>query len=214
MSDESRIIRFGIRVEGRRSRCWRLRAGAHKVELFLERENYGDYAHCSLHQSGDWHLMVNKQEVVQWPRPPRLAVERAFSIAQPAAVAVVDEPAGPEAAIFVPMTPGATGTDAVVFDLWIEPPGAADAGQWPGKEFGTVLAGRIPLADGTGTCCIVARELKLDLTSLPPPQPGQELDQVAAAASDKPVPITAVAYDDDGTVLLVDYWMAFTTAEG
>jgi hypothetical protein len=48
--------------------------------------------------------------------------------------------------------------DPTEFDLWIERPGANLQG-WPGKNAdGTALVGRILLAGGAGTCCVVSRQ--------------------------------------------------------
>jgi hypothetical protein len=37
--------RFGINVGGRRSRCWRIRSGARKPEVFIEREGLEKVLH-------------------------------------------------------------------------------------------------------------------------------------------------------------------------
>ncbi len=190
-----------------------MRAGAKSVELYFERENYADYAHFSLHQSGDWHLKVNGPVAAEWRRPKKLNLARALSVAQTAAVAVVDDPANPDDnAQLVAMADDAEALDAAIFDVWIEARGAADHGGWPGKDQGTTFVGRVPLADG-GAACVVARQRKMDLTSLDPPQPGPELDAVRAVAGDEPFPITAVTHDNDGTILLVDHWMVFEDAD-
>jgi hypothetical protein len=36
VADESRILRFGITIDGERARWWRLRSGAKSAELYLE----------------------------------------------------------------------------------------------------------------------------------------------------------------------------------
>lgn len=212
---QARDLHFGIMSNGSRSRWWRIRAGARKPEIFVEREHFGGHAHLSFHESGQWHLKVNNEQVVRWFRPPNLGLggKRALCIAQPAGVAVVDDPASPPGALLLPIKPGAEAMDAIVFDVWVEPAGARDEHTWPGKDAGTVCVGRIPVADGRGICCVVAREQIVDLTSVPPPRPGPTLDQIATAAGNRTVPMTVVAYDDDGTVLLIDWWMAFVSED-
>jgi len=41
MENRNPILRFGIISDGKRSSCWRVRAGMAKPELFMEREGYG-----------------------------------------------------------------------------------------------------------------------------------------------------------------------------
>jgi hypothetical protein len=63
--EHSRDLRFGIEIDGRRSRCWRVRAGAELPELFAEREGLERAWHLSLHSSGQWHMKVKGKAVVQ-----------------------------------------------------------------------------------------------------------------------------------------------------
>jgi hypothetical protein len=147
-------IRFGIEVAGLRSSVWCVRAGAWESELFIERER-PDKVHASLHQSGQWHVKVKRRKVVQWPRPGEFwpGYTRAVMVAQPAAVAVHTE-AAPAGSVIVPLHVDPTQPAPVMFNIFIEDPGANPA-SWPGRSsMGTKLVGRIPLAAGAGACVV------------------------------------------------------------
>jgi hypothetical protein len=118
VADESRILRFGITVDGKRARWWRLRSGAKSAELYLEREGSGRHAHLSMRRSGKWHLDVNGDWPVQWQRPPGLALDRRrmFAVVQHIGMAVVVEPAV-ERAVWHPVPVDTDWTIATAFNV-------------------------------------------------------------------------------------------------
>jgi hypothetical protein len=69
MTSLSPDLRFGIEVDGQRSYTWRVRSGAKKPELFVERENLAAVTHLSLHASGQCHMKAHNRNVYQWVRP-------------------------------------------------------------------------------------------------------------------------------------------------
>jgi hypothetical protein len=91
------------------------------------------------------------------------------------------------------------------FELWIERPGA-NLQSWPGQRaMGTALVGRIPLAGGAGSCCVVSRQGPIAPGSITMPKPSEEefarmLDAVAAGR----LYGTITGDLDDGTVALID----------
>jgi hypothetical protein len=160
VSNQSRIIKFGITTDGKRSSYWRLRAGMKQPELFLEREAYGKCWHFSLHASGQWHMKESGKQRVTWTRPAEVVpgYTRAVSIVQPVAVAHRED----QVAEDVVLVPVALGADPTIFSIVIERPGANLNNSWPGKNADrSTLVGRIPLAAGAGTCCVVAAQAPL-----------------------------------------------------
>lgn len=207
MADESRILRFGIIVGGKRARYWRLRSGAHSAELYLEREGSGRHAHLSMHRSGEWHIDVNGVRPVNWRHPPALAFGqmRALAVVQHIGMAVVDEPAGEPMTLHA-MSPDTDRTIATGFDVWIEDPGV-NHGTWPGRGVaGTALIGRLALAEDRRTVCVVADRVRPDMDALPPMV--MTADEAAALRADRvfSFPSVAVAHDQDGTILLIERW--------
>jgi hypothetical protein len=213
VADESRILRFGITVDGKRARWWRLRSGAKSPELYLEREGSGRHAHLSMHQSGEWHLDVNGNWPVEWQRPPGLALDRkrAFAVVQHIGMAVVNEPPVERAALH-PMPADTDRTIATAFDVWIENPDT-DHLAWPGKDAGTALIGRLPIAEGRGTGCVVADRVRPDMDALPPLELTADEAEASRAAGVLTFPSVAVAQDQDGTILLIERWAGLPTDE-
>jgi hypothetical protein len=153
-------LRFGIECAGRRSGCYRVRSGARRPELFIEREGIERVAHVSLHQSGAWHIKINDAVVHVWQRPAEFQAgyTRAVAIIQTPPVATATVPAHPEAR-GLPLVEGCD--DAGHFDLFLEQPGASMQTRPGMRRLGTMLVGRLPLAEAHGTCCIVARRAPL-----------------------------------------------------
>lgn len=173
MSNQSRIIKFGITTDGKRSSYWRLRAGMKQPELFLEREAYGKCWHFSLHASGQWHMKESGKQQVTWTRPAEVVpgYTRAVGIVQPVAVAHRED----QVAEDVVLVPVALGADPTIFSIVIERPGANLNNSWPGKNADrSTLVGRIPLAAGAGTCCVVATQAPLPSGRLDLPRPGDD----------------------------------------
>jgi hypothetical protein len=204
MGDQSPDARFGINVCNRRSSYWRIRAGMAKPELFVERERFGKRFHFSLHESGQWHLKVGRQEKVYWPRPDEVVpgYTRAVGIVQPVVVAHRDD-AAPDDVLLVPVPANAEPT---TFSVYIERPGA-NLNSWPGKNaMGTAFVGRIPLAADQGTCCIVAHQEPLQPGKLELwPRPTEvELAQWRELAARGALYSTVVGKFSDGAIALID----------
>jgi hypothetical protein len=203
MTSPSPDLQFGIRVGTKRSFVWRVRSGAKNPELFIERENLPPAVHLSLHASGQWHMKVRRRKVHQWVKPAELTpgYTRALAIVQPVAVAVFTLPA-PVGAQLLSQPADAEPTR---FDLWIERPGANQQG-WPGKNADrTQLVGRIPLAGGPGTCCVVSRQTHLTPGSATLERPTDEqVGWMRTRTAEGRLYGTMVGGLSDGTVILLD----------
>jgi hypothetical protein len=203
VSDESPIIEFGITTDGKRSSYWRLRAGVKRPELFLEREAYGKRWHFSMHASGRWHMKESRKARVSWTKPNEVVAgyTRAVGIVQPVAVAHREDQA-PSEVVLVPVAPDAQPT---TFSVFIERPGA-NLNSWPGKNAdGAAFVGRISLAAGAGTCCIVAVQGPLQPGRLDLPRPtDDELRRMREWAANDVLVITIVGDFSDGAIALID----------
>jgi hypothetical protein len=204
VENKSPIICFGITVDGKRSSYWRLRAGVKQPEVFLEREGYGKKFHFSLHASGRWHMKEGRHERITWARPGEVVpgYTRAVGIVQPVAVAHRADPAPDD----VVLVPAADDAEPTTFSLFIERPGANLNNSWPGKDAdGTSFVGRIPLAAGAGTCCIVARRepLQPGRTEFPRPT-DDELRQIREVAARGSLITTIIGELTDGAIALID----------
>ena len=181
-----------------------MRSGASKPELFIEREGLEDAVHVSLHESGSWHLKVRRKEIHRWLRPSELhpGYTRALLIVQPLAVATVTVSAPPGAVL---SNLAAHAGDPMMFNLWIERPGANLVG-WPGKNvMATKLVGRIGLAAGAGTCVVTSHVEAMGDASLTIPRPSEpELERMRKSAAAGTLHGTMVAETDEGTVCLID----------
>lgn len=204
VENRSPIIRFGITTDGKRSSYWRLRAGVAAPELFLEREGYGKKFHFSLHASGQWHMIERRKERIVWTRPGEVVpgYTRAVGIVQPVAVAHREDPALEEV-VLVPVSPD---SEPTTFSLFIERPGANLNNSWPGKNAdGTTFVGRIPLAAGAGTCCIVALQHPLQPGRLELPRPSDdELREMRKSAASGVLVTTIIGDLSDGAIALID----------
>lgn len=203
MKNCSPIIPFGITTDGRRSSYWRVRAGMTQPELFLEREGYGKSWHFSLHASGQWHMKERRKERLTWAKPAEVVAgyTRAVGVVQPVAVAHREDPA-PEDVVLVSVSPDAEPT---TFSLFIERPGANLNG-WPGKNAdGTTFVGRIELAGGAGTCCVVALQVPLQPGQVELPRPSDdELRQMREWAVNGVLVTTVIGELSDGAIALID----------
>jgi hypothetical protein len=203
MENRSPILRFGITTEGRRSSYWRVRAGMKQPELFLEREGYGKKWHFSLHASKRWHMKEGRKERLRWAKPDEVVpgYTRAVAILQPVAVAHREESA-PEGVTLIRVSLDA---DPTTFSIFIERPGANLNG-WPGKNAdGTTFVGRIPLAAGAGTCCIVALQEPLQPGRLEFPRPSDdELRQMRRWSVQGVLVTTIIGELSDGAIALID----------
>ena len=208
-------LRFGIELHGLRSRFYRVRSAARQPQLYVEREGLDKFVHLSLHKSGQWHLKVkHRGAVIEWSRPKEMVLgyTRAVLIVQPAAVAMEDQSETPPDVALFPMTGGED--RPVHFDVILERPGANMAG-WPGKNaMNTVLVGRVPMADGAGTCCVVARqaEMKSGSVTLPRPEP-DEVERMRAQIARGDTYMTLFAMQADGAMALIDGRAELATTE-
>jgi hypothetical protein len=177
--------------------------------VFLEREGLESEIHFSLHESGRWHLKARTQTLPYWTRPDeiRRGFTRAAVIVQPEAVATVTYPPH-EHALLVPVGPGG---DAAQFNVFLERPGA-NLESWPGRTaMGTELVGRVPLAAGAGSCCVVLHRAPLGDRVLTLPRPPD--DQVLAlqqATSEHDVGMTLFGCEPDGALTIIDLVHAST----
>jgi hypothetical protein len=203
MTPPGACLQFGIQVGGQRSYTWRVRSGAKNPELFVERENLPPAVHLSLHASGQWHMKVRRRRVHQWRKPAEITpgYTRALAIVQPVAVAMFALPAPADAHI-LKLSADAEPTE---FDVWIERAGA-NLQSWPGKNAdGTVLVGRIPLAGGAGTCCVVSRQTPITPGSATFERPTEEqLTWMQESATEGCLYCTIIGDLDDETVALLD----------
>jgi hypothetical protein len=95
--------------------------------------------------------------------------------------------------------------EPTLVDVWIERTGANPDG-WPGKNAdGTALVGRIPLAGGAGTCCVVSRQAPVTSGSakLEPPTE-EQLAWMQDRARQGRLYGTVIGALEDGTVVLLD----------
>jgi hypothetical protein len=203
VDNQSPVLCFGITTGGKRSSYWRLRAGMAKPELFLERESYGKQWHFSLHASGQWHMKEGRRERLSWAKPNEMVpgYTRAVGIVQPVAMIHRETPAT-EGVMLIPVAPDA---DPTTFSVFIERPGSNLNG-WPGKNAdGTIFVGRIPLAAGTGTCCIVALQVPLAPGKVDLPRPSDaELRQMREWAIGGVLVSTIIGKLNDGAIALID----------
>lgn len=203
MDNRSPIIHFGITTGGKRSSYWRVRSGMKRPELFLEREAYGKKWHFSLHASDRWHMKEGRKERFTWTRPDDVipGYTRAVGIVQPVAVAHREDPA-PDEVVLIPV---ARDADPTTFSLFMERPGA-DLNGWPGKNADkTTFVGRIPLAAGAGTCCVVAVEQPLQPGRLELPRPSDnELRRMREWAVHGVLVTTIIGELSDGAIALID----------
>jgi hypothetical protein len=203
MTSPSPDLQFGIQVGGQRSYTWRVRSGAKNPELFVERENLPPAVHLSLHASHEWHMKVRRRRVHQWRKPTEITpgYTRALAIVQPVAVAMFALPA-PAGAHILKLPADAEPTK---FDVWIERPGA-NLQSWPGKNAdGTVLVGRIPLAGGAGTCCVVSCQTAIAPGSATLERPTEkQLTWMQDTAAEGRLYCTIIGELDDETVVLLD----------
>lgn len=204
VENRSPIICFAITSDGKRAAYWRLRAGLKQPELFLEREGYGKKFHFSLHASGQWHMKEGRQERISWARPGEVVpgYTRAVGIVQPVATAVREDPPAEETVL----VPAPADADPTTFSLFIERPGANLDSSWPGKNAdGTALVGRIPLAAGAGTCCVVALQQPLQPGRADFARPSDdELRWMRDVAARGPLITTIIGELSDGAIALID----------
>jgi hypothetical protein len=198
-------LRFGIEVAGQRTYTWRVRSAANSPQLYVERENLAGVTHISLHTSGRWHIKVHDRKIHQWIRPAEMTpgYTRALVIMQPVAVATISLPL-PDAQ-FLNILKVPADAEPTHFDLFIERPGA-NLGSWPGQRaMGTTLVGRLPLADGAGTCCVVSRQAPIPPGSMTAERPSQEVfTRMQDAASKGHLYATDIVELEDGTVAQID----------
>jgi hypothetical protein len=164
----------------------------------------GEKFHFSLHASGQWHMKEGAQERISWARPGEVVpgYTRAVGIVQPVATAVrEDPPVEKTVLVYVP-----TDANPTTFSLFIERPGANLDNSWPGKNAdGTTLVGRVPLAAGAGTCCVVALQQPLQPGRADFPRPSDdELRRMRDVAARGPLIITIIGELGDGAIALFD----------
>jgi hypothetical protein len=138
-----------------------------------------------------------------WARPAEVVpgYTRAVGIVQPVAVAHHVDPA-PQDVELIPVAPDAEPT---TFSVLFERPGAVQ-NSWPGRNAaGTTLVGRIPLAAGAGTCCVVALQEPLAPGRVSGATPSaEELKRMKELAAAGTLAATVVGTLSDGGIALID----------
>jgi hypothetical protein len=204
VENRSPIICFAITSGSKRAAYWRIRAGVKQPELFLQREGYGKKFHFSLHASGQWHMKEGRQERIRWARPSQVVpgYTRAIGIVQPVATAVREDPPTEETVL----VPALADANPTTFSVFIERPGASLDDSWPGKNAdATTLVGRIPLAVGAGSCCVVALQQPIEPGQADFARPSDdELRWMRDVAARGPLVITIVGGLSDGAIALID----------
>ena len=145
-----------------------------------------------------------RHERISWARPGEAVpgYTRAVGIVQPVTTAVREDPPAEETTL-VPVPADA---DPTTFSLFIESPGANLDNSWLGKDAdGTTVVGRIPLAAGAGTCCVVALQQPLQPGQAVFPRPSDdELRRMRDVASRGPLLTTIIGELSDGAIALID----------
>ncbi len=197
-------VRFGILVGRTRARCWRVRSGARRPEVFIEREGLERAVHLSLHESGDWHMKVAGKKAREWSRPEEFhaGYTRAAVIVQPPAIAALATAAPPNA---VMVALEERSDDAAQFNVFLERPGA-NPGTWPGmRSMGTELIARLPLAGESGTVCVVVHRAAIAGGTRTAPRPSDEaIALMTEAAKEGSLYATLIGFEPDGAVSLID----------
>ncbi|HZO67318.1 MAG TPA: hypothetical protein VFB74_20150 [Kribbellaceae bacterium] len=113
------------------------------------------------------------------------------------------EDAAPEDVVLVPVAGDA---DPTVFSIFIERLGANLNNSWPGKNAdGSLFVGRIPMAAGTGTCCVVAVQAPLQPRRAEMPRPTDDaLRQMREWAVNGVLVTTVIGEFTDGAIALID----------
>jgi hypothetical protein len=160
--------------------------------------------HLSLHTSTKWHMKVGRRTVFEWDQPAELipGYTRALVIVQPVAVAMFALPK-PAGAAFLDLPVDAEPT---LFEVWIERTGA-NLLSWPGKNAsGTALVGRIPLAGGVGTCCVVSLQAPVPSVSYTPPigPTDEQFSWFEKTSAQGSLYGTMIVGSDDGALFLLD----------
>jgi hypothetical protein len=148
-------------------------------------------------------MKEGRQERISWARPDEVVpgYTLAVGIVQPVATAVREDPPSEET-VLVP----AADASPTTFSLFIERPGANLNNNWPGKNAdSTTLVGRIPLAAGAGTCCVVALLQPLQPGGADLARPGDdELRWMRDVAARGPLITTIIGELSDGAIALID----------
>jgi len=149
-------------------------------------------------------MKEGRQERISWARPGEVVpgYTRAVGIVQPVATAVREDPPAEETVL----VPALADANPTTFSLFIERPGANLDNSWPGKNAdGTALVGRMPLAAGAGTCCVVALQEPLQLGRADFPRPSDdELRWMRDVAAREPLIATVIGELSDGAIALID----------
>ena len=203
MSSQNRAVCFGITADDKRSAYWRVRSGTRRPELFIEREDHGAIWHLSLHESGQWHMKLRGEQRVHWVKPAEMVpgFTRAVGIVLPVTVIHKDIPALVDLRLVVVEMD----SEPTAFNLFIERPGAR-LDIWPGKNaMKTMLIGRMPLAAGAGTVCIVANHEPIQPSNVNAPRHSdEELAWMRESAARGSLYMTVVGRMPDGGISLLE----------
>lgn len=196
------MLLFGVAgSNGTYSRAWRLVSVADKPELYLVPLGLDRFMHASYHPGGRWHFTVKVQgkthrsQIAGADLAPGFA--HLFRIQVPPASYYRDRP--DEAVMWLDQPPG---DRWLLIELVHELPGA-NRDSWPGKNHGSALVGRVPVADGS-SIVVVAHDEE------PGPESGQfsvpDDEQIARARAVPPENLRGllVGRTDTGVTWVMD----------
>lgn len=152
------MLRFGVAGrDGKVSRVWRLVSLLAKPELYLVPDGFGRVMHTSYHPGGSWHLkvtmggkVVHRSQIASNEIAPGYAHLFSIRVTPRSIFRDNDEEEG-----VVWLDAPSTGRWTLI-ELVHEAHGAP-SDRWVGKSTGSILVGRMPVADGT-TIAVISHE--------------------------------------------------------
>ncbi len=160
--NRSDVLRFGVRTaDGRCSTVWRVWADRKKGDVYISARDLGGHFKASLHASGKCRAAFTAEHmarprplippdrdraVMRWTLPAPLApsVVQAFTIIVPSED--LGAPLGADDGL-VQWTPAPPGGEVTFFTIALLAAGVR-CSNWPGKNTGSELVGRIGLENG------------------------------------------------------------------
>jgi hypothetical protein len=186
VSDNAPMLLFGVSgtSEETFSDSWRIVSVPVKPELYVIPYGLRRSIHVSYHPGGEWffRVLINGQEQL----PAKRLAARKLAPGFLHLLQIQIPPAGryrgpaPEGVRWV--DPPAEPTDSTYFEIVLEGNGA-DGQSWPGKDHGTVLVGRLPVADGTRVAVIARHGPSLEWKF--PPITGEQLETMRSIPEGK-----------------------------
>lgn len=165
-------LRFGVRDDHGNSsdiwKCW-TRTGSGKRDVYLTSRPLGQALKLSLHEGGQWHVGFDRSRRDQLFSPEQLPPSRFLGTWQrpdagttvlvlaarvhfPSKWLGVSPRSAPLHTVWLPSAPDGLSTEVAVFLINFQ----GEIIDWPGKNEGAGLLGRLPL-EGGGQVCVVYR---------------------------------------------------------